>query len=120
MLDATAGAAAAVGAGRAAEGATKDAAAGSGAAEVGGNLEFVDIQAASTILLPSPADAQVGSISVLAHRNRRPLDDSLPAVSIIVPAHNAAWCLGEALASILAQSYNGPLEVFPTAYPLYA
>ena len=24
--------------------------------------------------------------------------------SIIVPAHNAAWCLGEALGSVLAQT----------------
>lgn len=35
----------------------------------------------------------------------------LPRVSVIVPAHNALGTLDECLASVLAQTYPGPLEV---------
>ena len=34
-----------------------------------------------------------------------------PRVSLIVPCHNAAWCLDDAMYSVLAQSYAGAIEV---------
>jgi glycosyltransferase involved in cell wall biosynthesis len=32
--------------------------------------------------------------------------DTRPAVSVIIPAHNAAWCVGKAIASVLAQDFT--------------
>ena len=48
--------------------------------------------------------AEVARLALAAEAGpRRVPDPSLPRVSLIVPAHNAAWCLGEALGSVLAQ-----------------
>ena len=47
-----------------------------------------------------------------AHASRSaPPDASLPSVSIVVPVHNARRWLDECLASVLSQSYRGPMEV---------
>jgi len=42
---------------------------------------------------------------------RPPVDTSLPSVSIILPVHNASRWLDEALSSVCAQTYRGPIEV---------
>lgn len=55
--------------------------------------------------------AEVARLGAAAEGRPRDVDPSLPRVSLVVPAHNAAWCLDEALASVLAQTYRGPLEV---------
>ena len=39
------------------------------------------------------------------------MDASLPSVSIILPVHNASRWLDEALSSVCAQIYRGPIEV---------
>lgn len=54
--------------------------------------------------------SEMGLRSAHAARSE-PLDQNLPSVSIIVPAHNASVWLDECFASVLAQSYCGPMEV---------
>ena len=53
----------------------------------------------------------IRKISILRDIEAEPVSGPYPSLSVIVPARDEEWGVGESVRSMLAQDYPGPLEV---------